>query len=172
MKTNARRTAALAATAVAATALPLALATPAMASQSVAGCTVTALDPEFRGTYNAQNIPYVYYPYEVTCIASPAGVTVEAVTTTWEQDLAGRAGDVDADGVNNADDEKIGTARVTRNFPAAGGTKTVTVKGVLSHTDTDVNDEMYHSVKIRVSSGAIVSPWSPLDLSQATRIWW
>ena len=153
-------------------ALPLGLATPAHASESRDGCTITALDPYFAGTYDAYNRPEVIYSYELTCdpARGPRKVTVK--TQTWEQDLAGRNGDVDADGVQNADDEHIGNATTTRKFSKAGGTKTVLVKGILSSTDDDGNDEMYHKVKLRVESGGVVGGWSDWDLSQAVRIWW
>lgn len=157
---------------VAAAALPLGLAVPAQAATTKDGCTVTPLLPEFRGTFNAQNVPYVYYPYEVSCVASASGLSVEVKTETWEQDLVGRAGDVDADGVNNADEDRIGSATSTRSFGAAGGATTVNIRGVLPHTDTDFNEEVYHKVKFRVTSGPVTGGWSTPELTQATRIWW
>ena len=167
-----RRFATLSLALVAAAAVPLALAAPAQASTTKDGCTVTLKAPEFRGTFTSANVPYVYYPYDITCVGSASGLSVEVKTETWEQDLAGRAGDVDADGVNNADDEFIGTATVTRAFGAAGGSTTVDVRGVLPHTDTDFNEEPYHKVKFRVTSGPVTGKWTAFELSSATTIGW
>lgn len=153
-------------------ALPLGMATPAQASTTRDGCTVTPYAPVFAGTYTAGNVPEVNYVYEVTCAASTAAMSVEVKTETWESDLTGRPGDVDANGVNNADDEKVGTATTSRSFTKAGGTKTVTVKGVLPHTDTDANEEVYQTVKFRVSSGSVTGSWTAWELTAATRIWW
>lgn len=157
---------------LAAAALPLGLATPAGASTTKDGCTVTPKAPYFAGTYTAGNVPEVYYEYELTCAASSAAMSVEVKTQTWESDLAGRAGDVDADGVNNADDEHIGNATTVRSFTKAGGTKTVKVLGVLPHTDTDSNEEVYQKVKFRVTSGAVTGSWTAFELTSATQIWW
>lgn len=171
MSTNKSRLATLS-LALAAVALPLGLAAPSQAATTKDGCTVNPLEPEFRGTFNAQNVPYVYYPYEVSCVASPSGLTVEVRTETWEADLLNRAGDVDADGVNNADEDPIGSATSTRSFPAAGGSATVDIRGVLSRTDTDGNDEVYAKVKFRVRSGPVTGGWSVPELTQATRVFW
>jgi hypothetical protein len=158
--------------AVAAVALPLGLAAPSQAATTKDGCTVTPKAPEFRGTFNSANVPYVYYPFTVSCGASSGGLSVEVQTVTYEQDLAGRAGDVDANGINNADDELIGSATTTRTFTAAGGTKTVDVLGLLPRTDTDGNEEMYDSVTFRVTSGPVTGGWSTAELTQPTQIWW
>ena len=152
--------------------VPLGMTSPAQASTTKDGCTVTPLAPYFAGTYTAGNVPEVIYPYEVTCSASSAAMSVQTKTETWEADLVGRAGDVDADGVNNADEDYIGTATTTRSFTKAGGTRTVNVKGVLPHTDTDANEEVYHKVKFRVTSGAVTGSWTAFELTPSTQIWW
>jgi hypothetical protein len=157
---------------LAAATLPLGMAAPAEAATTHDGCTVNPLPPEFRGTFNSAGVPYVYYPYEVSCGASASGLSVEVKTKTVEQDLAGRSGDEDADGVNNADEDPIGSATTTRNFNAAGGSKTVDVRGVLPHTDTDFNEEVYHKVKFRVTSGPVTGSWTAWELTAPTRIWW
>ncbi len=109
---------------VVAAAVPLTLAAPAQAIPVFHdGCTVSALAPEFRGTFNPQNVPYVYYPYSVSCIASGSGLSVEVRTETLEQDLLNRAGDVDADGVVNEDEDPIGSATTGPSFGAAGGAR-------------------------------------------------
>jgi hypothetical protein len=170
MNTNRKRMLGLAVAVVAV--IPLGLASPAQASQSKSGCTITAKAPYFAGTYTAANVPEVYYPYDLVCLASTASMSVEVKTETREQDLAGRAGDVDADGVNNADEDYIGAATKTTNFTSAGGSKTILIKGELSHTDTDGNDEVWHQDKFKVTSGNVHGQWSNFDLSQPTRIWW
>jgi hypothetical protein len=159
---------------VVAAAVPLALAAPAQAVPvTFSGCTLSALPPEFRQTYTTQNVPYVYYPYSISCVASPGGVSVEVSTETWEQDLLNRPGDVDANGVDNADEDRIGSATSSRSFGAAGGViPKVDIRGVLPHTDTDSNEEPWHQIRFRVTSGAVTSPWSSYSLSTATRIWW
>lgn len=172
MKINKSRLTTLALAFVAVTALPLGLATPAQAATTKDGCTVSPRTPEFRNTFTAANVPYVYYPYQVSCIPSASGLSVEVYTETWEQDLVGRAGDVDANGVNNADEDRIGSATSTRSFGAAGGSTTVDIRGVLPHTDTDSNEEVYAKVKFRVTSGPVTGAWSTPELTQATRVWW
>lgn len=171
MNTNTTRLATLSAALLTA-ALPLALTAPAEASTTKDGCTVTPLAPEFRGTFTPANVPYVYYPVEVSCIASAGGLTVEVDTETWESDRFGWAGDVDADGVNNADDDRIGSATSTRAFGTAGGSTTLNIRGVLPHTDTDFNEEVYSKVKFRVTSGPVAGGWSTPELTQTTQIGW
>lgn len=170
--TTKRRFATLLLALVAAAALPLAVAAPAQASTTKDGCTVTPLAPEFRGTFNAAAVPYVYYPYDVSCIASASGLSVEVRTETWEQDLDQRAGDVDANGIDNADEDRTGSATSTRAFGTGGGSTTVDVRGVLPHTDTDFNEEVWQQVKFRVTSGPVTGGWSTFELTQPTRIGW
>jgi hypothetical protein len=170
MHSNKKSWAALALAAAAV--VPLGLAAPAHASTYKDGCTVTPKAPYFAGTYTAGNVPEVYYPYDLTCLASNAAMSVEVKTETWESDLAGRAGDVDANGVDNADDEYIGQATSNTNFGSPGGSRTVLIKGVLPHTDTDSNEEVYHKVKFRVTSGLVTGGWTNFELTQATKIWW
>ncbi len=157
---------------LAAVALPLGFATPAHASTTKDGCTVDPLDPYFAGTYNSQNVPEVMYEYVVTCSASSASSKVELKMETWEQDLSGRAGDVDADGVNNADDEHFGNGTASKTISSAGGTKTIKIKGILAHTDTDGNDEMFGKSKFRVKTGNVTGKWTAWELTDAVRIWW
>lgn len=157
---------------LAAVTMPLGFAAPAQASTTKDGCTVTPHVPYFAGTYTAANVPEVFYEYVLTCAASTAAMSVEVKTQAWEQDLAGQAGDVDFNGVNNADDEHIGNATTSRSFTKAGGTKTVKVKGVLSRTDTNGSDEPYQRVKFRVTSGAVTGSWSSWELTAASEIFW
>ena len=47
------------------------MATPAEAdTKSFQGCTVTNDAPYYAGFNDANNVPYVYYPIEVTCQAA------------------------------------------------------------------------------------------------------
>jgi hypothetical protein len=170
MNTNRKRTFALAVAAVAI--IPLGLASPAQASVTKDGCTITAKAPYFAGTVTAGNLPEVIYPYKLVCVASPAAMSVEVKTETYDQDLVNLPGDVDADGVNNADEDYIGQATSNTNFTAAGGTRTVKIKGVLKHTDTDFDEELWHKTKLRVTSGLVTGAWSDFDLSQPTTIGW
>ena len=169
---NTNRKSRVALSVVAAAVIPLALAPSAQASHTQSGCTVTPQAPYFAGTYIAGNVPEVYYPYDLVCVPSPAAMSVEVKTETWEQDLFGRAGDVDANGVDNADEDYIGQAITNTSLGSNGGARTVLVKGVLPHTDTDGNEEIWHQVKFRVTSGLVTSPWTSFHLSQPTRIWW
>lgn len=172
MNLNTSKLAAASFALVAAAALPLGLAESAQAATTKDGCTVTPLPPEFRQTFDPQNRPYVFYPYEVSCVGSASGLGVEVKTVTWEADRVGVAGDVDANGVNNADEDRIGSATTNRSFNAAGGSKNVDVRGVLPHTDTDFDEEVYHEVKFRVTSGPVTGNWSTPELTQATTIGW
>ncbi len=161
-----------AAAALAAAALSLGLASPAQASLTKDGCTVDPQDPYFAGTYNSSNVPEVLYEYVVTCDPSSAASTVEIKMETWESDLNGRAGDVDADTVNNPDDEHNGNGTLSTTISKAGGTKTIKIKGLVSHTDDDGNDEMYGKSKFRVKSGNVTGAWTGFELTDAVRIWW
>lgn len=160
------------AVAAALVAAPLGLAAPAQASLTKDGCTVDPTDPYFAGTYNSQNVPEVLYEYVVTCDPSSAASTVEIKMQTWESDLAGEPGDVDADGVNNADDEHFGNGNLSVRISKAGGTKTVKIKGILAHTDTNGTDEMYGKSKFRVKTGNVQGSYTAWELTDAVEIWW
>ncbi|WP_426566067.1 hypothetical protein ACPPVT_05750 [Angustibacter sp. McL0619] len=154
-------------------AIPLAFAAPAQASTTRSGCTVTPKAPYFAGTYTAANVPQVYYPVDISCVGgAPTAVTVELNLQTWEQDLTGRAGDVDANGVNNADEDRIGSGSASRYFTTAGGSTTVNFLGTLPHTDTDSNEEIYDKTQFRVISGAVKGAWTNFEFSPVTKIWW
>lgn len=161
--------------ALVAAALPLGMAAPAHATTPLKdGCTLTADPAEFRGSFSTSGLKEVYYPYTLFCLPDPAGagVSVEVQIDTFEQDLTGRAGDVDADGVDNADEDVIGSGTSTVAFGALGGTAAKSFKGVLPRTDTDGNDEVYGKLRFRVTSGFVTGKWSAYDLPAATRIWW
>lgn len=156
---------ALAVAGAAALALPLGLAAPADAATTKDGCTVTPLEPEFRGTFTAGNRPEVFYPVEVSCVASATGLEVELDLQTWEQDILGRAGDVDANGVVNEDEDRIGSGSASRVFGTGGGSTTVDFQGRLPHTDTDFDEEVYSKVRFRVTSGPVTGRWTAFEFS-------
>ena len=157
---------------VATAALSLGLATPTQADTTKDGCTVGPGAPEFRETFTAGAVPEVYYPVEVSCDASASGLDVEVKIETWEQDLAGTTGDVDANGVNNADEDRIGSGNATRSFGVGGGSTTIDFLGVLPHTDTDFDEEVYQKVKFRVTSGPVTGRWTDLEFSTVSTIGW
>ena len=98
--------------------------------------------------------------YEVSCVGSASGLDVEVTTVTWEADHVGVAGDVDANGVNNADEDRIGSAttnRASRHRRQQARRR----PGVLPHTDTDFDEEVDHEVKLRVTSGPVTGTWPP-----------
>lgn len=154
---------------------PLGLALPAQATTPLHdGCQLTAQAPYFAGSYTAGNVPEVYYEYDLFCLPAPnaAAFSVKVKLETYEQDRQGRAGDIDANGVDNADEDYIGQNTKTVNFSALGGFQTIRIKGVLPHTDTDANEEVWHKDRFQVTSGAVTGTWSAWDLSQPTQIWW
>jgi hypothetical protein len=108
----------------------------------------------------------------VSCVASPGGLKVEVTTTTWEADRAGWVGDVDANGINNADEDRIGSATWSRTIGAGGGTVTVDVRGVLPHTDTDFDEEVYSETTFQVTSGTVTGSPSVSELTMPTTINW
>ena len=167
---NKKAKVALAVAAVAA--LPVALAAPAQASTTRGGCTVTPRGPVWSGTYTPAHQPQVYYPIDISCVAAPTAVSVELDLQTWEQDLAGRAGDVDANGVNNADEDRIGSGSATRSFTTSGGSTTVNFLGTLPDTDSDNSEELYSKIKFRVISGNVKGPWTNYEFSPVGVVYW
>ncbi len=168
------RVAAVGAALVTAAALPLGLAAPAQATPTWHdGCLLTTDPPEFRSTWNSAGVKEIFYPFHLVCLPTGgSSISVEVETYTREQDLVGRAGDVDADGVNNADEDVIGKATKTLNYGWLGGSSDRDVKGLLSRTDNDGNDEDYAKVRFRVTIGFVTGSWSAYELSTPTRVWW
>ncbi len=159
--------------ALVAAAVPLGMAAPAQATVTHDGCTLTAQTPSFRGL-NSSGRELVNYPYTLVCLPAPNGgsISVEVEITTHEQDLAGRFGDVDADNVNNPDDEYIGRAVTTIPFGSLGGVVARTVVGVNPLTDSDDNDEVYSKIRFRVTSGLVTGSWSGDEFSTPAPIFW
>ena len=75
-------------------------------------------------------------------------------------------------GVDSADEDPIGSATSTVSFGPAGGTTIVEVRGVLPHTDTDSDEEVFAEVRFRVTSVPVTGGRSSPELTQATTVAW
>ena len=144
------RKAQLALTAVAAAA-PLALALPAQASTTSSLCTVTPSAPAFDHL-NSSGQKVIKYGTTVYC---QSGRSIEIQDQRWDDDSW--------DLVPSADDPHgITTYNITFN-----STSTVykSAAKVLPDSDAwgDDNEEMYHSVRFRVTSNGVTSPWTPWE---------
>ena len=131
------RKAQLALTAVAAAA-PLALALPAQASTTSSLCTVTPQAPVFDHL-DSSGQKVIKYATTVYC---QSGRSIEIQDQRWDDDTW--------DFIPSADDP-YGTTTVDKSV-----TKT------LPDADAwgDDNEEMYHSVRFRVTSNGVTSPWT------------
>ncbi|MDN5795182.1 MAG: hypothetical protein L0H79_05450 [Intrasporangium sp.] len=81
-------------------------------------------------------------------------------------------GDVDATGGDSADEDRIGSASTREEIIAFGGIDVGEFRRVLAHTDTDFDEEVYHKVKFRVTSGQVTGGWSTLEFSPVSTIGW
>ncbi len=140
--------------ALAAAAMPLAVMSPAGATVTSSGCTVTPLAPEFHNQWTTGGDKRIQYKVNVTC---SAGRTISITQERWEADTTSA-------------DDFIGSSTLTNNFTAAGGTVTRTVTATLPDADPwgDDNEEMYQRVRFTVSSNGVTSPVTVWDYS-ATR---
>lgn len=165
---NIRKTIAMSAAAMALAAVPVAVASPAQASTTKDGCTVSPSVPIYAGYDNASNVPMVDYTITVTCDPSPGGVTVKTQQNRMESDRANTVGDPDTD------DETINPQLKSEFvFTPAGGTQSVTYTRTLPRTDdTDGNSEMYQKVRFKVVAGAVNGSFSNWELTAARTIWW
>jgi hypothetical protein len=146
------RKAQLALTAVAAAA-PLALAIPAQASTTNGLCTVTPSAPYFDHL-NSSGQKVINYGTTVYC---QSGRSVEIQDQRWDDDTW--------DLVPSKDDPHgITTYNITFN-----STSTVYESATKALPDSDAwgddNEEMYHSVRFRVTSNGVTSPWTPWEAS-------
>ena len=144
------RKAQLALTAVAAAA-PLALALPAQASTTSSLCTVTPSAPAFDHL-NSSGQKVIKYGTTVYC---QSGRSIEIQDQRWDDDSW--------DLVPSADDPHgITTYNITFN-----STSTVYESATKPLPDSDAwgddNEEMYHSVRFRVTSNGVTSPWTPWE---------
>ena len=149
------RKAQLALTAVAAAA-PLALALPAQASTTTGLCTVTPKAP-FFDHLDSSGQKVIRYATTVYC---QSGRSIEIQDQRWDDDTW--------DFISNADDP-YGTTTYNITF---NGTTTVdkSVTKALPDADAwgDDNEEMYHSVRFRVTSNGVTSPWTKWESSTVT----
>jgi len=146
------RTAQLALTAIAAAA-PLALALPAQASTTSSLCTVTPKAPVFDHL-DSSGQKVIKYPTTVYC---QSGRSIEIQDQRWDDDTY--------DLVPSADDPHgITTYTITFN-----STSTVYESAAKALPDSDAwgddNEEMYHSVRFRVTSNGVTSPWTAWEFS-------
>lgn len=107
---------------------------------STSGCTVTPFTPTYHH-HNAAGNKVLQYKIRVTCAANR---TATVYQQRKEEDTFS--------------DDTIGTSTYTRVFGAAG-TKYIYFYGVLPDTELG-KEEMYHRIKLRVSSNGVVSPWT------------
>jgi hypothetical protein len=146
------RKAQLALTAIVAAA-PLALALPAQASTTSSLCTVTPQAPVFDH-FDSAGQKVIKYATTVYC---QSGRSIEIQDQRWDDDTW--------DFVSNADDP-YGTTTYNVTF---NGTTTVdkSVTKTLPDADAwgDDNEEMYHSVRFRVTSNGVTSPWTAWEFS-------
>jgi hypothetical protein len=141
------RKAQLALAAVAAAA-PLALALPAQASTTSSLCTVTPWEP-FFDHIDSTGQKVINYGTTVYC---QSGRTIEIQDQRWDDDTY--------DLVPSADDPHgITTYTITFNSTAV---EYKSAAKALPDSDAwgDDNEEMYHSVRFRVTSNGVTSPWT------------
>lgn len=149
------RTAQLALTAVAAAA-PLALALPAQASTTSSLCTVTPWAPYFDHI-DSSGQKVINYGTTVYC---ESGRSIEIQDQRWDDD----SGDL----VPSKDDPH-GITTYTIDFPGTSVEYRSAAKD-LPDSDPwgDDNEEMYHSVRFRVTSNGVTSPWTKWEKSTVT----
>jgi hypothetical protein len=141
------RKAQLALTAVAAAA-PLALALPAQASTTSSLCTVTPWAPSFDHI-DSSGQKVISYGTTVYC---QSGRSIEIQDQRWDDDTR--------DLVPSADDPHgITTCTITFSSTAM---QDKSAARALPDSDArgDDNQEMYHSVRFRVTSNGVTSPWT------------
>ena len=143
------RKAVLALTGIAALAMPLAVAGSASASTD-ARCTVTPLKPVFDHV-NSSGEKVIKYETKVTC---SAGRSIEILDERRDHD-------------NLSTDDFEGSNTYNLRFDSTTETVTKYVLAVLPDADGwgDDNEEMYHSVRFRVTSNGVTSPWTAWEFS-------
>jgi hypothetical protein len=152
---NRKKTLARVAVGVAAAAVALlGLGSPAQAVTSN-GCTVNAITPFANGDIAEDGHKLVDYEITVSCVDA---VTVTMYDERWEDDP-------------NQVDDLIGTSTIVHTFSGAGST-TKTITAHLPNTDDgfDQQEEMYHRVRFKVTSGVVTSPLSAWDYSGIRQI--
>jgi hypothetical protein len=135
----------------AAQAAPTAASTQAASVQASAGpCSVTALKPYFSGRFTTSGKKIVVYPIRVTC--TRGGVNVHLQQKLMEADT----------GPDETQRNWFTPAGTPLHFSTAG-TKTVYTEYRLSNLDWIGAEEVYHSVRFRVSSNGVFSPWRSVE---------
>lgn len=137
---------------------PVVLATPAHASTTHDGCTVTPGVPYFSGTFDASGTKRVDRLVMVTC---DAGRSVKTDSEFWEQDTIAEEG--------TAPDSKIGELTSTFTFASGIGrtTKSVVLRRTLPQPplDADNSAEVYHSLRFQVTTNGVRGSWTAPELS-------
>jgi len=127
---------------LAATVAPLMMtATPAQASTTLGGCTVTPYAPRFAGYFNNQGVKMIRFQVEAKCDAN------RTLIVYWQG--------FEADPWYWAPDDPIFTARKPYNFDSAG-----TIRPYIDHPLPNTEDdaeEVYHRVNFRVCEGSVCS---------------
>ena len=143
--------------------MSLAMATPAQAdTKSFQGCTVTNDAPYYAGFDDANHVPYVYYPIEVTC---SEGLEAETEMVRWEQDLLER------EGPGREDEDYLSTSVHNWDFTGGAGTQSLRVRRTLPLTSNEgLDEEVYDTVRFRVTSDTVTGPWTSIQYSPVSAI--
>ncbi len=140
----------------------LGVAGPAHATTTAHGCTVMPQRPVFAGTFTPQGLPEVSYGIIVIC---QLGLTIDVEQTRKEQDTQAREGDTV--------DDTTGVTTYPFDFTvipgpqATTGTHGLVLTGPANEGQTE---EVYQSVRFRVHSGPVTSPWTAAELTQPATI--
>jgi hypothetical protein len=122
---------------------PIVFASPAQATTSANGCTVTPLQPAAAGRY-PNNQVRVDYPVRVTC---DRGRYIRVHQRQYEWDPGG------SQFIAAGPD-------LVLDFTAAGGTRTGHVYGALPITDSGPTEQMYQQVQFRVAACGVTSGYT------------
>ena len=107
---------------------------------STSSCTATPYTPTYSYT-NSSGVKVLLYKIKVTCSANRTA-TVEQYR--MEEDTFS--------------DDEIGHSTHVRSFTSAG-TQYINFYGTLPDTEIGM-EEMYHKIRLRVSSNGVTSPWT------------
>ncbi len=120
----------------------LGLASPALASTTQDGCTVTPQVPAFSGSFNASGVKLVNYAFDVTC---QAGLLLDWDQKRMEADTLAVEG-------KHADDV-TGSSSGRLDFTTGSLSRTVTVRAPLPNGANEGNDEeVYQKVRFQVTN--------------------
>jgi len=156
------RISALALTAAAVALASLGLASPAQATTTANGCTMTPSRPVFAGTFTPGGVKNVNYVITINC---DLGLTVEVESDLWEQDLVAREGD--------PNDDFLATVTRNRDFTLSAAAQVITITRAIPTTgpaNEGTDEELYQSVRFRSTSGPVTSQWTTRELTQVRAI--